>query len=508
MKTITDLVKEDYKNWKFGQGAIILDGATGSGKTSFILNTLAKYLQSRNERILYLVSRKKLQDDLLRFVDNLDLDDTIYVTTYQSIQTRLIKHKPLQYNYKYIVYDECHYFTSDGWNRYTDKIFDFFKMKQNSAANIFMSGTGENIFNWLKNKGFTTRKENIYTIPYNYDYVEKVVFYYDDSTVEDIFNNLKDNEKCIYFSKTLDRAKKLFDKYKDKANFICSRFCRYKKYNQDCIKTYSRDLITFEKPILITTTALDVGVSLIDRNIKYIITDLNNIDQLQQCLGRKRIIDTTDTCIFYIKNHSKKSLNGSIRTIKNAVLEDANKYYYDRENFVKDHTRDIENNPCFYYARPEKIDNTQEQNSKAGNLMFNYYTYIYYLIQLKNLKKAEKIGFDEFVLEHLGSTIRKIEYLEEIEKQQKQDELLVYLDSIVGKKLFKDKQKELIKLIGLKDSRGRIQKSIKQFNAYFEANKMDYIIKSKRVKVEGKLHTVWIIGKIDYDNSSGIKNVE
>jgi len=67
-----------------------------------------------------------------------------------------------------------------------------------------------------------------------------------------------------------------------------------------------------------------------------------------------------------------------------------------------------------------------------------------------------------------------------IEEDGKKNDLEEYLDSILGKELFKDKQKELIEKIDLRDARSRQQKSIEQFNAYFEANKMPYIIINKR----------------------------
>lgn len=485
-KTMIDLIQDNYEYWS--NDTYIMDGATGSGKTYFILNKLGTYCQDNWKTILYLVSRKKLQTDLLRDVDELGLSSTIEVTTYQSIQFKLNKGIEIEY-YDYIVYDECHYFTSDGWNRTTDLIFKFFKYRVEKSTNIFMSGTGDDIFKWLEQNKYVVKENNIYTIPYNYNYVDKVVFYYNDGTVEDIFNKLQDEEKCIYFSKSLEKAKKLFDKYKNKANFICSRSCKYKEYNENCIKTYNKDLITFEKSILIATCALDVGVTIKDKNIKYIITDLTNIDQLQQSLGRKRVIDDSDTCTFYIKNHSKKSLWGSMQTIKNNILDEAEEYYLDRENYIRNRDRDLGNNPCFFYERPDSIDNTEEENSKMGNLIFNYYTYMYYKIQYENLQKSKLIGFDKFVLSKLGDTIKDVKYETEEEKKKQKDELLEYLDSIIGKKLFKDERKELINKIGLKDSRGRIQKSINQFNAYFQANKMNYIIKSERksIKIDGKV---------------------
>ncbi|MBC2436942.1 hypothetical protein [Clostridium saccharobutylicum] len=79
------------------------------------------------------------------------------------------------------------------------------------------------------------------------------------------------------------------------------------------------------------------------------------------------------------------------------------------------------------------------------------------------------------------------------------------LEKLVGEKLYKDKQKELVEFIELKDARGRLQKSIGQLNEYLVANKIPYIIKNPSTKTyrdeTGKVKkekSYWVIGKIIY----------
>lgn len=71
-------------------------------------------------------------------------------------------------------------------------------------------------------------------------------------------------------------------------------------------------------------------------------------------------------------------------------------------------------------------------------------------------------------------------------------ELVEYLEDLVGKRLYKDEQQKLINKISLKDSRNRLQKSIKTINAYLEENFNKSII-NKQVKVNNTKITVWII---------------
>lgn len=69
-----------------------------------------------------------------------------------------------------------------------------------------------------------------------------------------------------------------------------------------------------------------------------------------------------------------------------------------------------------------------------------------------------------------------------IEEDNNNDKIEKYLQEIVGKRLFKRDQEELVEIVNLKDSRGRIQKSLSLLNAYFIENKMSYLLVSKRTR--------------------------
>lgn len=75
-------------------------------------------------------------------------------------------------------------------------------------------------------------------------------------------------------------------------------------------------------------------------------------------------------------------------------------------------------------------------------------------------------------------------------------ELIKYLESIINTKLDKEQQKILINNIGLKDTRGRQIKSINTLNAYLIDNYNMTII-TKRIKMQGKLKTVWIVSQLN-----------
>ena len=65
LKTVTELIGESYKSFKQGEH-IILDCATGSGKTYFVLNVLGNWCKSNNKKILYLCIEPNSKERLMK----------------------------------------------------------------------------------------------------------------------------------------------------------------------------------------------------------------------------------------------------------------------------------------------------------------------------------------------------------------------------------------------------------------------------------------------------------
>ena len=109
-KYFSDIIGTSYKDWKNTQ--VIFDGGTGTGKTYFIVNILGKYARETGKKIIYLCNRSKLKKQTYENVEALNLQDVIYVTTYQALQSKIKGKKEVGY-FDYIISDECHYFTND-----------------------------------------------------------------------------------------------------------------------------------------------------------------------------------------------------------------------------------------------------------------------------------------------------------------------------------------------------------------------------------------------------------
>lgn len=95
---ITDLIGDNYKNWKVGD-KIIISSPTGSGKSTFILRSLLPYAMRQGKHIVYICNRKILNDQFTvesrkqieSILETTELTEdevhSIHVTTYQHCET-------------------------------------------------------------------------------------------------------------------------------------------------------------------------------------------------------------------------------------------------------------------------------------------------------------------------------------------------------------------------------------------------------------------------------------
>ncbi len=166
-------------NWKPNE-LYIISAQTGSGKNSFIFDKLLPRLIEENPNrpnlILLLSNRiatsrqskidiadklvSYIQDD--RYVKMLEkiytpsgVDEccvnfgVVTVSTYQQMfERQLLDYESVTKNpFKYIICDECHFFTSDGiFNVLTDRILEYIVAHGNKSVRIYMSATPDVAF--------------------------------------------------------------------------------------------------------------------------------------------------------------------------------------------------------------------------------------------------------------------------------------------------------------------------------------------------------------------------
>lgn len=468
---------KDVKTWD--KQIITISAGTGAGKSFFIKNILYDFAKSNNKKILMLIHRSNCVDQFREEVIRDKKDDVIHIKTYQSLESLKNKYKK-EFNFKnyqYIVADEFHYFTGDAaFNKNTDISLNMI-LKQTDITRIFMSATGSSVKKYINGvKGIQTID---YELPANYNFIESLSFFVKDDILYSLAKNLiKQDTKAIFFIQSAEKAYNLYKKYKKNCLFNCG------KHNTEYYKYVDKQKINkmltdskFEELILITTSCLDAGVNIIDTDVKNIIVDIEDIGSLIQCIGRKRIQNNNDKIKLYIKSINNCQLGGKETQLQNklkmaeffkthTVKEYIEKFYkeYDKTNMVYD---DI-------------VDEDDKGTKKLNELM--YFKCKNDIKDIQRIIKYGSYGYCKYLAKLFGFYNSDINYYlySIIEDETNKYNLEEYLEKIMDKKLFKKEQNELIEKIGLKDARGRIQKSIRQFNIYFEENKINFLLINAR----------------------------
>ena len=469
MIRVSDVVTPDkIESWVPGD-LITIKSGTGGGK-SYLIKTVLHPIAKRNgDKILMLTHRSNCLDQFKEELARDDKLDTIQIMTYQKLEYMYLKKNPKDLDeYQYIVCDEFHYFMGDAaFSKTTDISLDLI-LSQSLATRIFMSATGDHMKTYINDiKG----KETIdYDIPITYDHINSLTFFYNDDTFDELIEEaIEKNQKVMLFIQSARKAYELYKKFKKYCLFNCSK--NNKDYYKYVNKAKIKEMLIkerFEEQILITTTCMDTGVNIKDLDLKHIICDVEDTGVLVQCIGRKRIQTEDDTFDLYIKTISNKSLGGKTTQLNKKLKMAEFLKTHTVQEFISEYQREYDTSHMVYDA---VVMEKNRGTKKVNDLMF----------YKCNTDKEEIIKILEFGRVGYYDYIKELFRMEEyriLEEDYKTDELIKYLDRIINQKLYKPEQKDLIENIDLKDKRGRVQKSISLFNAYFDENKLPYIIKS------------------------------
>lgn len=103
MLKVSDLIKhEEIEKWQLGDRILITAG-TGTGKTYFVMNSLTKHANTFGAKILLLVNRAPLQNQIQHNHQELGKSDLIDVRTYQSVENEILQGTHDFAEYKFIV---------------------------------------------------------------------------------------------------------------------------------------------------------------------------------------------------------------------------------------------------------------------------------------------------------------------------------------------------------------------------------------------------------------------
>lgn len=461
-QTISDLITiDEVKNWNKGE-VITISAQMGYGKSYFIKNRLYEIAKEKGQKIILLVHRTRCKQQFIQELEKDNKLDVIDVVTYQTLENR----KDFDISkYDYIVCDEFHYFTSDSNFNYKTDISLEKILGQTNKIKIFMSATGDLMKKYFEHRNIKTKE---YEIKANFEWISELNFFNKDETIEGIIEDVIENdEKAIVFIESVEKAYKLYKKYKKYSLFCCSKSNKkYRYVDEDDIEDMLKNE-KFEDNLLITTTCLDAGINLRDDEIKTIICDVSDIGVLLQCLGRKRRKDGEKVDV-YIHNINNNVLGGFETKVKLGMkmIKDFNTTTI--EEFTEKYSKSINDyyNTLFY---------DEGSTKKLNELMaFKLMEQLLLIETIKGNEDKKGCGYKNY----LARNIFDLEY-STLEVTYEHEELGEYLDKIIGKKLFKEEQRELIDKINVRVN-GRQQKTYKKLNEGLNMLSLSYIILPKK----------------------------
>lgn len=322
---VGDLIGDEFKQW--GHELVAIHAMTFTGKTSFILGPLldwcieTAYTVRPPMRILILCNRKSLERDIfdefnikredLKIIEHstdeiectIDAFNLVSIYTYQYWEQMLAKNPEWVMrewkNYRYIVLDEIQHVNDDAsFIENTDLLYDAILKARKFATVIAMTATPGNLFTtWLAD-GLLMRNR-YYRLFKKMSHFTQGYVYSRDWEMINILQNLPAGEKALVFMESHKELERMKARFGDCAAYYCSSNNAKGKMDKldDCLKDGK-----LQKQILFATIALYNGINIKDRSLKHIFIESWVPGRMIQMQGRKRPLDTEDTCTVYYRS--------------------------------------------------------------------------------------------------------------------------------------------------------------------------------------------------------------
>lgn len=458
-KYLSDIMSDFEKEFEWMQKMKsnvpgIIQAPTGYGKSTFFKQSFCDYCRKNEYIAIMLLPRTAPVSEFAAELKAANNNDVLTLATYQSITA---KQDPLDYDF--IICDECHFFVTDAaFNRDTDICFEL--IKQSRGVKIFISATPEPLEPILyecfpiihKSSVSVSENDNIKAVnllPINN---EKQLH----ETVCNIMPVLP--EKAIIFCSSAKDAHTIWARFRANALLVCSK---ESKYFEDVDQAaYNKMLTThkFDCKYLVCTSAVDVGVSLCDLEIRDIICTFepNNWTTIVQCIGRKRPKNEADKITLHLRNCDEKRIDKMVQATQK-ILEHYNYWRaHDQAAYFRKYRK---------YSDPSRImyfDLTGDQiELKVDRFRLQFYIY-----QLDVLQQVQSCGSYRAFL-HGALNLPNNTPIQYRKKSSYNREVLAqFADS---KRIFTTSDKaEFVAAINYRDSKWKLYKDINILNAYME----------------------------------------
>lgn len=368
-------------------------------------------------KILLLSNRVALKEQLQATYGS-GVEELVDFMNYQALIHKIKMGEPIP-KHDFIIADECHYFLSDAiFSCNTDIALDFLIKDCTDCLIVYLSATP---------KLFISYMEQYHPGYFTYAYKVKkrqplagCYIWEDEAMLWNRLSKIPKGEKILFFRNNIKKNWELREHLRPyfKTAAICSianpankRYCDIEELKK--IKTTSQ----FQADVLIATTTLDNGISIVDNNLKHIIVDLLDLDTIVQCIGRKRMMED-DELHLYIKRpnkgdimRQKEKINGLLEitdVYRNHSLEEFCRMY-GRENLHGMLYPVVENAECqtmkYQVNHVKKFKLIQDRNFLNQLLFHQSLPFVWQVLQYGNYESDSYIQIDDETIKDIGRAL-------------------------------------------------------------------------------------------------------
>lgn len=522
-KNLSDIIGTGYQRWRPGD-VVFENLRCGCGKTKSFLDAL-DYYKREQFKVLYVAPREQLmrqtklsvakklgseyKDYPPEYLDPVeDIHGFVYFESYQSLSLTYSnggKYRPDVFNGKnkvVVFLDEAHWLTSDAlFSSQPDHFLNGFFKQFLSAIVILMTATDWDCFEPITKAIPNTGKPKVL------DGYECYTTEYPDVRYDKVYISapLKLNAEPFYFNELeelvakiaaseskwllLMKSKKEAEKFKEMLNEVQVKDAEIIGRETggftmtDEARSEKKNISLFERfncRVLLTTTILDVGTNVNDRELKNVVVDVWDPVQAVQFVGRKRGNDRFS--LFFhnlgidkVKELLVKRVDEPLQRMKELVEAS------DAEVSSRNDELAEEIKAGRIYSRNGKLC----YNRLARKKLLNLRRYLRHV-----LWEVDKYG-EQSLLAHqaelFGHTLGECQDILKETKQTKRNELINYLDSLEGKELGKEEYIEfckkfddlLMRLTGKKWHRGAVMYQETKLNEIFAKNGLEFRVTNK-----------------------------
>lgn len=383
---VSDFLKYEVSQWTPGMNVFISCG-TGTGKTTFAKN-LSMLTGGRtlilSNRVANLKQTRKgsnyWKSGINPFADS--------CISYQKLESDPRLNVNWLNTFTHIVVDEAHYFVKDaGFNAKAN--ISLAKIIGSNCTKIFMSATIDgfqkvylqlmkdmNKFHIFNNIRYSMTKSKLHIAS-----IEEIVH---ESQISEILRELYG--KTLIFVDSIEKGQKL--KRKLDSIYLVGMITSESKESEEIKEKDLFDTLIekekFDTDILIATSVIDNGVNIKDENLKNIIIQNNDKDEIIQMIGRKRCLNMDDKVHIFLVSSSEQSLSRKIDSMEERkklfekASQDLARYHKPNMQFLDDSPYGRDYRTSIYYV-PE-----------VNALFANYFGYQALKLQLSYLYQLKK----------------------------------------------------------------------------------------------------------------------